>query len=118
MNLENLRLYCLSKKGATEDQPFGPDTLCFKVMDKLFALTDFHSNPTSVNLKCDPEKAVQLREEHACVQPGFHMNKKHWNTVVLDGSVPDTLYREWIDDSYELVVRGLSRTQQAALKTV
>ena len=103
MNIEQLRDYCLSKSGTEETLPFGPDTLVFKVKGKMFLLVGLDENPISFNVKCDPAKAIELREEYPCVQPGYHMNKKHWNTVVADGSVPSKLLKEWIDDSYELV---------------
>ncbi|MBL7743508.1 MAG: MmcQ/YjbR family DNA-binding protein [Chitinophagaceae bacterium] len=103
MNIEQLRGYCLSKSGTEETLPFGPDTLVFKVKGKMFLLVGLDENPISFNVKCDPAKAIELREEYPCVQPGYHMNKKHWNTVVADGSVPSKLLKEWIDDSYELV---------------
>lgn len=109
MNIESLQVYCLSKRGVTEEFPFGEQTLVYKVMGKIFALTSLDSTPLTINLKCDPEKAVQLREEYECVLPGFHMNKKHWNTVVADGSVKDAILKEWIDHSYDLVVQSLPR---------
>ncbi|MBC8111020.1 MAG: MmcQ/YjbR family DNA-binding protein [Verrucomicrobia bacterium] len=115
MNLETLRQYCLTKEGASEDMPFDDNILCFRVLNKIFALTDFTSNPTSVNLKCDPEKVILLREQYNCVIPGYHMNKKHWNTVILDDSVTDTLVQRWIDDSYILVVKTLSKSQKQNL---
>ena len=104
MNLETFRDYCLKKEGVREEFPFGPDTLVFKVNGKLFALTGMEAFE-SVNLKCLPEHAVQLREQYQAVQPGYHMNKKHWNTVLMDGSISDKLVKEWIDESYELVAR-------------
>lgn len=107
MNIESLQAYCLSKAGVTEEFPFGDQTLVYKVLGKIFALTSLDTTPVSVNLKCDPELAVQLREEYDCVMPGYHMNKKHWNTVVVDGSAKDAQLREWIDHSYDLVVRSL-----------
>jgi predicted DNA-binding protein (MmcQ/YjbR family) len=103
VNLEAFRDHCLKKKGVSEEFPFGVNTLVFKVNGKMFALTDME-NFGSINLKCLPEDAVQLRERYAAVQPGYHMNKKHWNTVIMDGSVPDKLVKEWIDQSYNLVV--------------
>ena len=109
MNIETLQAYCLSKAGVTEEFPFGEETLVYKVAGKIFALTSLDSSPFSINLKCDPERALQLREEDDCVRPGFHMNKKHWNTVVVDGSVKDAIIRDWIDDSYELVVASLPK---------
>jgi predicted DNA-binding protein (MmcQ/YjbR family) len=103
MNIETLREYCLSKPGAEETLPFGPDTLVFKVNGKVFLLAGLDSDPLQFNVKCDPDKAIELREEYLSVLPGYHMNKKHWNTVVVDGSVPAKQLREWIDHSYELV---------------
>jgi predicted DNA-binding protein (MmcQ/YjbR family) len=98
-----------------ETLPFGPDTLVFKVMDKAFLLTGFDYNPVQFNVKCDPEKAIELREQFSCVQPGYHMNKKHWNTIVADGSVSKKQLKEWINDSYQLVVAGLPKIQQKKL---
>lgn len=114
MNIEELRAYCLSKKGVTEDLPFGPDTLVFKVMDKIFLLTGME-NPLQFNVKCDPEKAIELRDEYPCVKPGYHMNKKHWNTITIDGSVSEKLLNEWISHSYEQVVSGLPKSKQKEL---
>ena len=102
MNIEQLREYCISKKGTTESFPFDEDTLVFKVMGKMFALTDI-TDFGSINLKADPEKAIELRERYEAIIPGYHMNKKHWNTVLVDGSVADKRLKEWIDHSYELV---------------
>ncbi len=114
MNLESFRDYCLSKKGVTEEFPFGINTLVYKVAGKMFALTDVDSFE-SINLKCLPEEAVQLREHYEAVLPGYHMNKKHWNTVVMDGSIPDRSLKEWIDQSYNLVAlkseRGKSKSK-------
>lgn len=109
MNIEELREYCMDKKHVTESFPFDNETLVFKVMNKMFALTGINSNPVSVNLKCDPEKAIALREEFSCVLPGYHMNKQHWNTVIIDGSVSDKQVMEWIDDSYNLIVASLPK---------
>jgi len=103
MNIETLREYCVSKPGAEETLPFGPDTLVFKVAGKMFLLTSLDEEQLSFNVKCDPDQAEELRAEYPCVQPGYHMNKKHWNTIVVDGSVPVKLLKQWIDDSYELV---------------
>jgi len=105
MNIESLRDYCLSKPGAEETLPFGPDTLVYKVNNKIFLLVGLDSADLRFNVKCDPDKAIELRDEYACVLPGFHMNKKHWNTVVVDGSVSNALLKEWIDHSYTLVAR-------------
>lgn len=94
--------------------PFGENTLVFKVMDKMFALTNLEGD-LSINLKCDPEKAIELREHFPAVQPGYHMNKKHWNTVYIDGSIDDVRIREWIDHSYDLVVLSLPKDKQKQL---
>lgn len=117
MNIESFRTYCLNKKGVTEEFPFDEETLVLKVMGKIFALTGINGF-SSINLKCDPEHAVELREKYAAVQPGYHMSKKHWNTVLIDGSIPDKLLRQWIDESYQLVVGGLTKTQKTALETM
>lgn len=102
MNIEILREYCLSKDGATESLPFGDDTLVFKTGGKIFVLANLEGEPT-VNLKCDPAFAIELRERYSSVIPGYHMNKKHWNTVSLDGSISDNEVLAWIDHSYNLV---------------
>lgn len=102
MNIESLREYCKSKKGATESFPFGDDTLVFKVGGKIFALVNLDGD-LSINLKCDPVLAIELRERFSSVTPGYHMNKKHWNTVLVDGSVPDIEIFSWIDHSYERI---------------
>lgn len=115
MDIETFRLYCLSKAGTDESLPFGPDTLVFKVMGKMFALTSFDA-PFTVNLKCDPDRALELREYHAEIVPGYHMNKKHWNTLVLDGSIPEGELERLIDHSYTLVVAGLKKGDRLRLK--
>lgn len=102
MNIESLREYCISKKNVTESFPFGEDTLVFKVNEKIFALVNLDGD-LSINLKCDPALALELRERHPSVTPGYHMNKKHWNTVRIDGSVSDTEIFSWIDHSYQRV---------------
>ena len=107
MNIETLRSYCLKKKGVIEEFPFGPETLVFKVKGKIFLLTSLDREGFQFNVKCDPEKAVDLRDRYDAVKPGYHMNKKHWNTVVVDGSIPIDLLKEMIDDSYDLVVKSL-----------
>ncbi len=117
MDIESFRLYCLHKRGTTEEMPFGEDTLVFKVMGKIFALTDIETFG-SINLKCDPEEAVLLREKHSAVEPGYHMNKKHWNTILLDGSVPDNLLLQWIDHSYTCVVHTLPKKLKEALSVL
>jgi predicted DNA-binding protein (MmcQ/YjbR family) len=106
VNIESFRAYCLSKQGVTEEFPFDSQTLVFKVMGKMFALADVDLFE-SVNLKCDPDRALELRERHPEIMPGYHMNKKHWNTVAMEGALPDKLIRELIDHSYELVVAKL-----------
>ncbi len=104
MYLDEIRDYCLSKSGAEETLPFGPDTLVYKVNGKIFLLTGFDSDPVQFNVKCDPDKAVELREEFSdCVLPGFHMNKKHWNTVLVNGTLTNKQLRAMIDESYHLV---------------
>ncbi len=115
MNIEQFRTYCLSKPGASEDFPFDETTLCFRVAGKIFAITDLQAERLSVNLKCEPDYALELRERYDEVQPGWHMNKKHWNTVDFEGSIGDTLLYALIDHSYEQVVRTLSRAQRQAL---
>ena len=117
MDIVSFREYCLSKKGVTESFPFGEPTLVFKVMDKMFALTNV-DNFVSVNLKCDPEKAVALREEYPAVLPGYHMSKKHWNTVEVNGTIPDDLFKSWIDHSYDLVVSGLPKNKRQQLQSM
>jgi predicted DNA-binding protein (MmcQ/YjbR family) len=103
MNIESLREYCLSKPGAEETLPFGPENLVYKVKGKIFLITGLDNDPLQFNVKCDPDNAIELREEFACVLPGYHMNKKHWNTIIVDGSVPAKKLKEWINDSYDLV---------------
>ncbi|HDZ62318.1 MAG TPA: MmcQ/YjbR family DNA-binding protein [Nitrospirae bacterium] len=111
MNIEQLRNYCLSKKGVTDSFPFDDVTLVFRVMNKMFALTSLEGE-LSINLKCDPEKAIELREEYDAVLPGFHMNKKHWNTVIIDGSIADEQIFGWIDDSYRLAADNLTKAKK------
>lgn len=103
MNIETLREYCLSKPDVEESFPFGPETLVMKVEGKIFLLTGLDNPELRFNVKCDPDKAIELREEFSCVLPGYHMNKKHWNTIVVDGTADTKQLKEWIDDSYELV---------------
>lgn len=109
MNTEILREYCIAKDGATESFPFGEETLVFKVGGKIFALLDIESRPTTINLKCDPERAVLLREEFSVVKPGYHMNKKHWNTITVNSSIRSSDLQEWIDHSYDLVRKSLPK---------
>ncbi|MFM9984947.1 MAG: MmcQ/YjbR family DNA-binding protein [Flavobacteriales bacterium] len=114
MNIESYREYCLAKKGVTEDFPFDNQTLVFKVGGKMFALTGIEQFK-SINLKCDPERAIELREEYSGILPGYHMSKKHWNTVMMDGSVPMKLIKQMIDDSYDLVVTSLPKRDRDTL---
>jgi predicted DNA-binding protein (MmcQ/YjbR family) len=115
MNLETYYEYCLSKKGVTEHFPFDEDTLVFKVGGKMFALSSlaqWEKNEASVNLKCDPERAQELRAEYDEIKPGFHMSKVHWNTIALNGNLPDKFVKELIDHSYELVFKSLTKKIQ------
>ena len=114
MNIESLREHCINKSGVTESFPFGEDTLVFKVDEKIFLLTSL-SNPESFNAKCDPEKAVLLREQYTEIVPGYHMNKKHWNTVYYNQSLPDSLLKELIDHSYQLVFASLPKAVQSKI---
>ena len=102
MNIETIREYCIAKKGASEGFPFGEDTLVFKAGEKIFALVNLDGD-LSINLKCNPAFAIELRERYSSVTPGYHMNKKHWNTIYLDGTIPDKEVFAWIDHSYELI---------------
>jgi predicted DNA-binding protein (MmcQ/YjbR family) len=118
MNIEELRSHCLNKKGVEETLPFGPETLVYKVMGKVFLLTGLDSQPIEFNVKCEPDKAIELRERFSCVLPGYHMNKKHWNTIVDDGSVSSNQLRQWIDDSYNLIVESLPKKLKAELESL
>jgi predicted DNA-binding protein (MmcQ/YjbR family) len=109
MDIEQLRDYCLSKPFVEESFPFGPDTLVFKVGGKIFLLTGLDQDRLSFNAKCDPNKIEELREEFSCVLPGYHMNKKHWNTIIVDGSVSTRQLKSWIDDSYNLIIQSLPK---------
>jgi predicted DNA-binding protein (MmcQ/YjbR family) len=110
-----LRTQCLSAPGTEETLPFGPETSVFKVGGKMFAASRLDQVPLRVTLKCEPELAERLREAHAAVLPGYHMNKRHWNTVVLDGSLADQMLKDMIEDSYDLVVSSLPRARREAL---
>lgn len=109
MQTDFFREYCLQKPGVIEDMPFGEDNLVFKVGGKMFALVALDEVPVSANLKCDPDRALELRDRYEEVRPGYHMNKKHWNTVVINGGIPDAEVRAMIDHSYDLVVRALPK---------
>jgi predicted DNA-binding protein (MmcQ/YjbR family) len=110
-----LRAFCLEFSAAVEEFPFGPEVSVFKVAGKMFALSHLDGVPLTVSLKCDPEEAIRLRAAHAEVVPGWHLNKRHWNTVTVDGSLPERLVREMIEDSYDLVVAGLPRAERLRL---
>lgn len=116
MNIEELREYCLSKKAVEESFPFDEQTLVFKVLGKMFLLTGLEYQPLQFNVKCDPEHAEALREKYSCVLPGYHMSKKHWNTVICNRIAPDKLLKDWIDHSYDLVVSGLTKKQKLELE--
>jgi predicted DNA-binding protein (MmcQ/YjbR family) len=103
VNVESIREYCLSLKGAVETFPFGDNVIVFKVNNKMFLLLPLDSEEVSFNVKCDPVYAVELREQYSCIEPGYHMNKKHWNTITVDGSLSKKLLIQFIDDSYKLV---------------
>lgn len=114
MNIEEFREFCLSLPATSEDLPFDETSLVFKVGSKMFALTDLEG-PFCINLKCVPEKAIELREQYPSVKPGYHMNKKHWNTIEVDGSVSDALIRQWTKESYELVVKGMTKKERKSI---
>ena len=112
MNIEELREYCISKPAVTESFPFDESTLVFKVAGKMFLLTDL-VDAFSMNVKNTPEKVIELKEQYSSVLPGYHMHKVHWITVLIDGSISDSLIRQWIDESYDLIKSGFSRKEKA-----
>jgi len=112
MNIEELRDYCIAKPAVTESFPFDASTLVFKVAGKMFLLTDL-VDAFSMNIKNTPEKIIELREQYPSVLPGYHMSKIHWNTVMIDGNISDNLLKQWIDESYDLIVAGFSRKEKA-----
>jgi predicted DNA-binding protein (MmcQ/YjbR family) len=116
MDLAKFREYCLSKANAAESTPFGPDVLVFKVSGKIFALASLEEVPATANLKCDPDLALELRDRYEQVTPGYHMNKKHWNTVEIESGIPDIELRKMIDHSYELVVSSLPKSKRVRNK--
>src|SRR3954466_11185637 len=116
MDLEQFREYCLTKSQVTEGTPFGETVLVFKVAGKIFALASLDEIPATANLKCDPDLALELRDRYEDVRPGYHMNKKHWNTVVISSEIPDRELRKIIDHSYDLVVQSLPKVTRAKLK--
>ena len=115
MDLEQVRNYCLSKKGVTESLPFDEDSPVYKVMGKMFLISSL-TIPYFINVKCEPEKAIELRERYDAVKPGYHMNKQNWNSVYLDNTISDKLICEWIDNSYELIVKSLKKSLQEDLR--
>ncbi len=116
LTLQDIRSHCAAKKGSTEDFPFDFQTLVFKVGGKMYALTDIDAEELSINVKCDPHLSLELRSRYPQVSPGYHMNKKHWNTVFVDGAVPDGEILEMIDHSYNLVLRGLPKKIREAIE--
>src|SRR6266568_4927954 len=115
MNAESFRAHCLNKAAATEGTPFGPDHIVFKVHGKMFALLALDEVPPRVNLKSDPDLALELRDRYEQVEPGYHMNKRHWNTVEIDSGVPEAELRKMIEHSYDLVARALPKAQRDQL---
>jgi predicted DNA-binding protein (MmcQ/YjbR family) len=118
MNIEEIRLYCLSLKGATEDTPFDDITICFRVMKKIFAILPTDTLDAQINVKCDPDYAVELREEHEDIEPGFHMNKTHWNTMYCERGLESKLIKKLIEHSYTLIVKSLSKAQREELENM
>jgi predicted DNA-binding protein (MmcQ/YjbR family) len=116
INAKTIIDHCLAKPGTSSGYPFGEGALVFKVIDKMFALLSEDNTPLALNLKCDPDDALALREQHPAIKPGYHMNKKHWNTLTIDGSLPDKLVFELIDHSYELVVSKLPKNAKQKLR--
>jgi predicted DNA-binding protein (MmcQ/YjbR family) len=117
MDVEAFRQFCLKKTGVTEESPFGPEHLVYKVGGKMFALLAFEEIPPTANLKCDPDLALELRDRYKEVQPGYHMNKKHWNTVQIEGAIPQQELTRMINHSYDLVVKALPRAERERLAT-
>lgn len=117
MNQEEIREYCIAKPGVTESLPFNDTALVFKVMGKMFALLDLSEDSRGITLKCDPELAIELREQHPEVTPAWHFNKQHWNGINLQGSLSHDLLKEWIDHSYGIVVEGLKKADRETLES-
>jgi predicted DNA-binding protein (MmcQ/YjbR family) len=109
MDATGLRAWCLHQAGSVEDFPFGPETSVFKVAGKMFALSALDRTPLQVSVKCEPDLAMALRDTYPAIRPGYHLNKRHWNTITLDGSLPDELLRDLVEDSYDLVVSALPK---------
>ena len=115
MDAAALQKWCLGQRGAVEEFPFGPEHSVFKVAGKMFALSALDRTPLAVSVKCEPELAAQLRHSYPAIRPGYHLNKRHWNTITLDGSLPDPLVRDLIEDSYDLVVSALPKRMREQL---
>ena len=115
MDATELRDWCLQQGGAFEDFPFGPEHSVFKVAGKMFAVSALDRTPLEVSVKCEPELAIELRNSYGAIRPGYHLNKRHWNTITLDGSLPDQLVRDLVEDSYDLVVSALPKRVRAGL---
>ena len=115
MDASELHAWCLEQPGAIEEFPFGPATSVFKVGGKMFALSQLEHTPLAVSVKCEPELAVGLRDTHPAIRPGYHLNKRHWNTITLDGSLPDQFVRDLIEDSYDLIVSALPKRTRSEL---
>lgn len=116
MKFDDIQAHFMSYPGAEEETPFGPDVLVYKVCGKMFGLIAWEDDPLNINLKCDPEQSDFLRQEYAAINPGYHMNKKHWNTLTLDGSIPEDLVQDLVRHSYELVIKSLSKQKRDSLK--
>ena len=116
MNIDELKRYCAVKNESQETYPFGPDTIVFKVSGKIYALVGLDEQPLRINLKCDPSQAQILRSMHDNILPGYHMNKEHWNTIIIDETIPDELICQLIDESYNLIVQKMTRKKQNAIK--
>ena len=117
MDAELVREYCLLKKATTEDQPFGPDVLTFRVGGKIYLLLSLDSFPSQFNVKCDPERAIDLRAKYPSIIPGYHMNKKHWNTVILDGTLSTELVHSMIDESYDIIFGSLPKKKRTEIES-
>lgn len=115
---DELRAYCMKLTGTVEEFPFGPEAAVYKVMNKMFALIPVDASPHSISLKCDPQKALMLRDNYEAITGGYHLNKRHWNTISIDGEVPDGLIYEMIEDSYDLVVAKLTKKQRDELASM
>ncbi len=118
MELKDLRRYLLQKRGSTEEIPFGPQALVYKIMGKMFALIAWEESPLRITLKCEPDLALTLRQQYQAIQPGYHMSKKHWNSIWLDGTIPDEKILDLVDHSYELVLGSLKKIDREKLQVI